>query len=163
MYFLSLLGNSVCDNMIKTSNFMRIFLFLAISFYGLTCALGQSQNQKSYVIQDENVDKLIKMYRQTNLSKGMQGFRVQIYSVSGNRSKLLTDREKAIFDAVFSAVRSYIRYDEPYYKLRVGDFRTRLEAERFMREISSRYVFSLVVPDRINPPRLPIDLTSEGN
>jgi hypothetical protein len=126
-------------------------------------AFGQSDPERKYVTQDENVEKLIQKYRQNNLSKGMQGFRVQIYSVSGNRSKLLTDREEAIFNAAFPGVRSYVRYDEPYYKLRVGDFRTRLEAERFMREISSRYVFSIVVPDRINPPRLPLDQTSEGN
>ncbi|MDZ7848795.1 MAG: hypothetical protein U5L96_19840 [Owenweeksia sp.] len=48
----------------------------------------------------------------------------------------------------------YTLYDAPEYKLQVGDFRTRLDAERFLRE---RIVISgsgSVVKTNIKPPQL---------
>jgi hypothetical protein len=118
--------------------------------------------ERSYVKQEEGVERLMELYRQHNRTEGMQGFRVQIYTASGNRSKLLTEREKATFDAAFPEMRSYITYDEPYYKLRVGDFRSRIDAEKFLREISPRYLGSMVVTDKINFPRLNTPDSSSG-
>ncbi|TVQ92281.1 MAG: SPOR domain-containing protein [Bacteroidetes bacterium] len=110
--------------------------------------------ERNYVIRDDKVDYLLKAHREINEKSGMNGFRVQIYRDSGNRSKLRTDRVKAEFDAKFPNVRSYISYDEPYYRLRVGDFRTRLDALRFLNQISSTYLSAIIVPDKINFPQL---------
>ncbi len=115
---------------------------------------GYSQPPRSYVNQDPKVDQLVNLFRQQNLTRGMQGFRVQIFTASGNRSKLLTERQETDFNALYPGVRSYITYSEPYFRLRVGDFRTRMEAERFRNQVSSRYIVAIVVPDRINFPRL---------
>lgn len=136
---------------------MKFLLFSILLFFGLSEICSQEQTERPYVKQDESVDRLISSFRQHNRSRGMQGFRVQIYTASGNRSKLLTDRVKAEFDAKYPGVRSYITYDEPYYKLRVGDFRSRLEAQQFLGNISSEYLSAIVVVDRINLPRLKID------
>jgi hypothetical protein len=140
---------------------MKLLIQLSFILLFSYSAMAQMPS-RSHVKQDENVERLIDAFRQSNKTDGMQGFRVQIYTASGNRSKLLTDREKATFDNTFPDVRSYITYDEPYFKLRVGDFRTRLDAEKFLREISSRYIYSIIVADRINLPLLtPSD--SAGN
>lgn len=117
-------------------------------------SFGQTDNSNPYVTQDERLTQLVESFRSENRSRGMQGFRVQIYTASGNRSKILTERKKAEFDAAFPDMASYITYDEPYFKLRVGDFRNRMDAERFRRRISSEYIYAAVVVDRINPPRL---------
>ncbi|MFW5707738.1 MAG: SPOR domain-containing protein [Bacteroidota bacterium] len=97
---------------------------------------------------------MLESFRQYNKKKGMQGFRVQIYSASGNRSRLLTERVKAEFDSTYPGINSYITYDEPYFKLRVGDFRTRLDAQRFEKELSAEYIYATVVVDRISLPPL---------
>jgi len=131
----------------KTPYFLFLFFVLNVSF-------AASQNTRNFVIQDTIVDQLISLFREQNQARGMQGFRVQIFTASGNRSKLLTERQEADFNILFPGVRSYITYDEPYFKLRVGDFRTRMEAERFRNQISSRYIVAIVVTDRINFPRL---------
>lgn len=129
--------------------------FLVFWGVGVFVASAQDyQHHSVYVKQDARIDTLQKSFRQANLRRGMQGFRVQIYTASGNRSKLLTEKEKARFDSQYPGVRSYITYDEPYFKLRVGDFRTRLDAQKFLREISSSYLYSIIVVDRINFPRL---------
>ncbi len=113
------------------------------------------------VSRDERVDVLQDAHRKFNQQAGMNGFRVQIYTDSGNRSKLRTDRLKADFDSRYPNVPSYISYDEPYYRIRVGDFRTRLDALRFLNEVSSTYLSAIIVVDKINFP--PLDKDTRKN
>jgi uncharacterized protein YxeA len=143
-----------------------IKILMLILFFSLFTALNaQNTRQQSnynsennYLNRDERVDQLQEAQRRINQRNGMSGFRVQIYTDSGNRSKLRTDRVKAEFDAQYPNIPSYISYDEPYYKLRVGDFRTRLDAIRFLNRVSSTYLSAIIVVDKINFPPLDKDL-----
>jgi uncharacterized protein YxeA len=143
-----------------------IKILMLILFFSLFTALNaQNTRQQSnynsennYLKRDERVDQLQEAQRRINQRNGMSGFRVQIYTDSGNRSKLRTDRVKAEFDAQYPNIPSYISYDEPYYKLRVGDFRTRLDAIRFLNRVSSTYLSAIIVVDKINFPPLDKDL-----
>lgn len=138
-----------------------MFIFLMFGFVLLNAqnpaTRGSDKKEKSYVSRDERVDILQDAHRKINRQTGMSGFRVQIYTDSGNRSKLRTDRVKAEFDAKYPSVPSYISYNEPDYRLRVGDFRTRLDALRFLNEISSTYLSAIIVVDKINFPPLDKD------
>jgi hypothetical protein len=141
----------------KTLKFIFLMTFIASGLF------SQEIDRRSYVKQDETITRLLQSHRQINQrqkQKGtdgfIDGFRVQIYTDSGNRSSLRTDRMKAEFDQKYPTIRSYKSYDEPYFKLRVGDFRTRLDAQRFLNEISSTYLFSIIVVDKINFPPLGI-------
>ena len=135
---------------------LYIKAFLVLMLLG-TGVYAQDITKKSYIRQNESITRLLQEHRQVNQrQRGIDGFRVQIYTDSGNRSKLRTDRIKAEFDSRYPDIKSYISYDEPYYKLRVGDFRTRLDAQRFLNELSSTYLFSIIVVDKINFPPLSI-------
>jgi len=139
-----------------TKRILIIFLFTGfVSVGAQNPEISKDEvNQRSYVSRDERVDVLQDAHRRINQQTGMNGFRVQIYTDSGNRSKLRTDRVKADFDSRYPQIPSYISYDEPYYKLRVGDFRTRLDALRFLNEVSSTYLSAIIVVDKINLPPL---------
>jgi hypothetical protein len=103
--------------------------------------------------QDQQIDRLLRAHKELmSRDRGISGFRVQIYSDSGNQSKLRTQRRKAEFDNRFPGVQSYIVYDAPDFKLRVGDFRTRLDARRFLEKIARDYEAAYIVVDNINYP-----------
>ncbi len=140
---------------------MKLYSTILFSVFLIFSLMAQENISRPYVTQDSAVDTLLSSFRSFNRNEGMQGFRIQIFTASGNRSKLLTERQKAEFNSTFPGIRSYITYDEPYYKLRVGDFRTRLDAEGFMRTISSKYIYAMVVPDKINLPQLDKDDSTE--
>lgn len=77
----------------------------------------------------------------------VQGFRIQLYSSSNydeaQGMKNVT-QELAVPDSV------YIVFDPPVYKLRVGDFVSRYEAnQRLLYYISHGYRDAWVVPDRV--------------
>jgi hypothetical protein len=76
-----------------------------------------------------------------------QGFRIQIYA-SRKIDEATTVRTMAAEQFFEDSI--YIVYDPPVYRVRIGDFPTRVEASRRLPSISSRgYPDAWVVADRI--------------
>jgi|SRR5690606_26114415 len=71
------------------------------------------------------------------------GFRVQIYS-GADRSAAYA--EQARFKSLYKDIDTYISYEEPNYRVKVGDFRSRGEAESLMqglrRQFNNVFVFT---------------------
>lgn len=80
----------------------------------------------------------------------LDGYRVQIYN--GRRAACLKSRSN--FMMAYPAIEAYLLYEAPEYKTQVGDFRTRLEAERFLRDLSEDFAGSFVVKTKIKFPKL---------
>ncbi|NGM61034.1 SPOR domain-containing protein [Sphingobacterium sp. SGG-5] len=65
-----------------------------------------------------------------------RGFRVQIYS-GNNRNEAYAVQSR--FKSEYGDIDSYVTYDEPNYRVKVGDFTGRAAANNFMRELRSQY------------------------
>lgn len=117
------------------------------------CHSASAQEKgKVVVLKDPQIDSLIA--RRLELSRGVSigksvsvsGFRVQIFS---GLDRQQANSEQSNFKSRYPNITSYISYTQPYYRLRVGDFRTRLEAEKFMNELkkyySSMFIFSEMI------------------
>lgn len=79
------------------------------------------------------------------------GFRVQLTSESGQGSQARANEVKARFMGNFKDVNSYLVWEAPNFKIRVGDFRTKFEAAMFWKQIQAEFPNSYVVEDKINP------------
>lgn len=79
------------------------------------------------------------------------GFRVQLTSESGQGSQARANEVKARFMSNFKDVDSYLVWEAPNFKIRVGDFRTKFEAAMFWKQIQAEFPNSYVVEDKINP------------
>lgn len=64
------------------------------------------------------------------------GFRVQIYSGS-DRSEAYA--EQARFKRLYKGIDTYLGYEEPNYRVKVGDFRSRNEAEDLMQGLRKQF------------------------
>ncbi len=107
------------------------------------------------VKQDPRTAYLLRAHREAvDRQLGIPGFRIHLYMDSGNRARLNTQREQADFEEEYPDIPSYILYEEPYFKLRVGDFRTRLDARRFLEKIRDDYSSAYIVVDLINFPQI---------
>lgn len=80
----------------------------------------------------------------------INGYRIQITTFSGTNSLAKAEKAKAEFEKSFSEYPAYITYLEPYFRLRVGDFKSKLEAYRALREISLSYEGAFVIKDEVN-------------
>ena len=108
-----------------------------------------------HVTKEKAISYLLHAHRDAvSKQRGIAGYRVHLYMDSGNRARLNTQREQAAFEEKYPDYRSYIVYEEPYFKLRAGDFRTRLEARRFLEKIRKDYSAAYIVVDRIQFPEL---------
>jgi hypothetical protein len=102
------------------------------------------------VVQDEKITLLADQYRKMSLSNPeVDGYRVQIFFDSGSNSKNKAASIKGEFETVYPGIKSYLSYKEPYYRVRVGDFRTLIEAVGFQKKIANDYPNSFPVKDKI--------------
>ena len=108
---------------------------------------------KIEIIQDERIPLLVSKHIQLNLNrKGTPGYRIQIFFDSGANSKSRAQSIYASFQSRFPETEAYLTYKAPNYKVRVGDFRTKLDARRFLNNIIGDYPNAWIVEDIINLP-----------
>lgn len=77
----------------------------------------------------------------------VRGFRVQIYN--GNDRKA-ANTAKLNFMKSHPGIRSYLVYNNPQFRVRVGDFKSRSEAVQVQKTLSSSFNPCMIVPDVIN-------------
>lgn len=73
-----------------------------------------------------------------------RGYRVQIYSGS-DRAK--ATKMKIDFMRRFPNVQAYMTYASPHFRVKVGDFRSRGEAQEMYSKLSTLYNPCMIVPD----------------
>ena len=124
--------------------FLLFFLFPLV--HSVSAQTGQVT-----VVGDVAVNEMVSRHVElNNRVKTMPGFRVQIASFSGINSKNSAFSLRDRFMTDYPTVQAYIVYDEPNFKVKVGDFRTRLEAYAFLQEIKDVYK-GYIIRDNINP------------
>ncbi len=131
---------------------MKPFLVLSFIFFSL---LAKAQNITT-VLQNGNIsitqDTMIKVlmdYTQFNSTNKLnkEGYRIQLTSSSVRKSVL---ELKVQFSILFPNTKAYIEYQNPSFKLRVGDFETRISANAFQQEIVQKFPNAFIVRDFIN-------------
>lgn len=135
---------------------MRV-TFLSIILFGIFPQLFSQDIESGQVqiIQDARVDTLMAKYILVNeFDPDIKGYRIEIFFESGNQSKNKAIDAKSEFVNKFPEVPSYLTFQPPNYKVRVGDFRTKMEADKFLKEIETIYPSAFIVADKIAFPKL---------
>lgn len=105
------------------------------------------------VIADGKIDSLLNHHIELNKnSEGIDGFRVQIFFDAGNNALEKARSVAQQFQTINPDESAYVSYAEPYYRVRVGNFRTRLEAQGFMQRIKYDFPNAFIIKDKVIPP-----------
>jgi len=129
-----------------------IILFLTLSGF-LSAQMTVEGTVK--IIQDPAIDLLVQKHIRVNETRdGISGYRIQIFFDSGTNSKIKATTVCEEFRRRYSATGIYLNFISPNYKVRVGDFRTRLDAFRFLQELQVYYPSAYVVADQIRLPNI---------
>ncbi len=117
---------------------------------------AQSQDfGKVDIIQDQKIDELLSKHIKVNeIANTIPGFRINIFFQSGNNSKAGAMQCKVLFNAKYPDIETYVVYEEPNFKVKVGDFRTRMEARGFVQKIKMEFPDAFVIKDQINFPKI---------
>ena len=110
-----------------------------VLYFVLTCLLSIScvaQEGVMMLNQSTKIDTLIMKQRQIHAKDNtIDGFRVQIFMELGNDALRHADSVKNVFSEKYPDIPIYLIFGQPYYRLRIGDFRTRLEAENMYQQV----------------------------
>jgi hypothetical protein len=93
------------------------------------------------------LNKLITLHQNLlNKQKEQDGFRIQIVSTTDQN---VIKKARIDFSELNTTLKLYQVYDRPYYKLRVGDFLTKFEAEQMVYVLLKTFPAAFVVPDKV--------------
>ena len=125
--------------------------FAGILFF--TPSFAQERG-KVEVVKDPRIDTLtarrLSLKTKNPEALSSRGYRVQIYS-GPVRSAAYSAQAK--LQARYPNTRTYIVYNEPDFKVRAGDFRTKLEAEKFKQELQGSFTGLFIIAEKINSPK----------
>jgi 5-hydroxyisourate hydrolase-like protein (transthyretin family) len=122
----------------STLNILIVLLVLL----GLTTS-ATAQNTKVKVDQDSQIDKLLEFKKDL---RTVDIYKIQIYS--GDRSG--AERVKNSFSSFFNDIPASMEFNTPNYKIWVGNFTNRLEAERALVKIKKEYANAFIFKPKVN-------------
>ena len=136
-------------------NILLLFFTLCLLF---SACYSQSDSSRifapdSSIIQDKRVNELVLKHVLINEAKKgkMEGYRVQIH-FGAEKAKALEVKSK--FTSSHNNIPAYFDYQQPYFKIRVGNFRTKLEAYKLLQDIIDDFPGAFIVQDEIELPPL---------
>ena len=132
---------------------VRFFsLFFALLWSVNLCAQKSSSDTgKVELVQEYKIKELVNKHVEINSKAAIKGYRIKIHSGSDkNKAKEI----KAKFISKFPDISAYEKYDQPNFNIRVGDFRTKLEAYKALKEIQVEFPAAFLVQDEIEMPKL---------
>lgn len=131
---------------------MKRIILTALKILLVSMAFAQSNLN---ITQDERISALLQKQKQINeVDNSFNGFRIQIFMEIGNAAIQHADSVTEVFKELFPEVPIYLSYGQPYYRLRVGNFRNRLEAEKWLRKIKPEFKEAFVATEKILSPLL---------
>ena len=110
---------------------MKTPVFTAI-LLGLSLHLS-AQEGKVTIQQDPKIDELVKLYAAVNSKSGF--YQIQVGFGDYQKAQNL----KSQVDIDFPGWYSKIEFESPTYRVRLGKFKTKLEAERKYLEVRKKY------------------------
>ena len=125
-----------------------VFLLVAVSLVASAQDSTTVQANKNYTVkQDDAIAGLLYKYKEYNHKREFSdGYRIQIM-YTDVRDEVY--KSKANLYKEFADLASYVEYEQPYYKLRVGDFKTRLDATYYLQQVITLYPGAFIVRDKI--------------
>ena len=120
-----------------------ILLFSPFFIFGQNTDSLQTSAPK--IEMDEKVSALLNRHVKLNKQTGLMGWRLQIFS-NIDREKAQKRRKNFLLD--FPKIPVYLTHKEPYFKVTIGNFYTKLQAKKVKNEIRKKYN-SYIVPSKI--------------
>jgi putative salt-induced outer membrane protein YdiY len=114
----------------------NLYIFILIFFTGFLSINAQNKTNSN-----SQIKRLISKKRSFNKSYGY-GYRVQIYY--GNETKARSLQSK--FRVSYPKIYTKLDYEQPYWKIQVGNYKTKLEADKAVIEFSEKFSGMIVIP-----------------
>lgn len=89
-----------------------------------------------------------------NSEKQFTGFRIRIYNESVQNARSLSEAAEERFRSIYPGIETVRTYSAPFFTVTVGNYRTRVDAERAIRTIRNDFPTAIIVKERFKYPSL---------
>jgi uncharacterized protein YxjI len=107
-----------------------------------------AQQGEVIVNQDRQIDKLLELKKEMNRTES--NYKIQIYN--GNRTDAQKARSK--FRRSFLDLPTSMQYETPNYKIWIGNFKNRLEADRALVKVKKKFANAFIFTPKIEKKQL---------
>jgi len=115
---------------------------LTVSFIAFLTVSAHSQEKNIKVIQDPKFEQLLSEKRKINSSLTVnERYKIQIYNGDSETAK----KTLSEFKREFRNLDGTIVFNTPTYKVWIGNFKTKIEAERNLNDVRKKYSNALVI------------------
>jgi SPOR domain len=122
---------------------MKQILIFSVACWLSTSVFAQTDSTSSIVIyKDPRIDMLVKKQIEINeettrnARRNVAGYRIQVINTS-DRNAAISAKTKIY--QLFPELKAYLLYQSPYFRLRVGNFKDKEEAEEYRKELSKEF------------------------
>ncbi len=149
----------------------QISLALTIAIISITANYAQVQQRTTYSLDqllpslsggsgqilltsDSRFPNIVKGYINFLQNRPIKGWRVQIYFGTGHAARVEIEKIRQRFHSEYPDIPIYILFEQPYFKVRVGNFYSRRDAAKFLFLIKPEYPKAFLTEDNIDIYRL---------
>ena len=109
------------------------------------------------VYQSEAMNQAMEEHLSQNAGRTLSGYRVRIFFDNKQSARVESEEALKRCESLYHDVRAYRTYANPYFKVTVGDFRTKSEAMALLERIRSEFPSAFVVKENISFPVVDTD------
>ena len=104
------------------------------------------------IYQTDQVKEGVRRHLASNSGRELTGYRVRIFFDNKQTARVESEETLKRFESMYHDVVAYRSYANPYFKVTVGDFRTKSEAYRLLERIRHEFPSAFVVKESISFP-----------
>ena len=104
------------------------------------------------IYQSQGIADAVRQQVADNSARTITGYRVRIFFDNKQTARKESEEIYERFTNLYRDVKAYRTYANPYFKITVGDFRTRSEAMELLSRIKSEFPSAFVVKESIEYP-----------
>lgn len=104
------------------------------------------------IYQSQDVANALRKQIQANSKRTMNGYRVRIFFDNKQTARAESEETIKRFESMYHDVKAYRTYANPYFKVTVGDYRTKSEAMELLSRIKREFPSAFVVKENIEFP-----------
>lgn len=125
----------------------RLLVFLSVLVLYQLGARGQAKEGTVRIESSAHIDEMVAQKKDYNKTlKTFQGYKIQIYYGSEKECYEIKDE----FSSLFPDIPASIIFSTPQWKLQIGNYRTRLEADHEMVNIKKEYPAAIILATEID-------------
>ena len=144
---------------------MKIIVFILIGYIFTSSLTAQEKrielaqtglfsstynNAQVFINEDAKLQSIINNHKSRNEHKQeIRGWRIRVYMGSGRNARDEANAIKLKIRNHYSDIEPHLVHHSPYFKILVGDFRTRIEAESFRKKLKREYPNCYVVESEV--------------